>query len=485
MRDLALIGFLGALLLLALKRPFLFTLAYIYVDTVSPQRLSYYLLNSFSVSMYVAILAIAGWLIADRKDVRPAPRQGLMLILLAYVTSTTVYADLPVEAWSKWEWVWKALVFAIFLPFTLRTRLRIEAALLFLVLSAAAIVIVGGIKTVLSGGGYGVLNLMVDNNSGLYESSTISTIAIALIPLILWFTKFGTIFPPDYEPARTAPGSPPSDPNPDRPQFASNQPAPGGRWRRFMVKTFCFALVFACLLMPIGTEARTGLICIAILAILMLRGAKRRFLYMGAAALLGAAAIPFLPASFTSRMETIQGFQGDQSANTRIQVWAWTWDYVQDHPLGGGFEAYRQNRIQVSTVNARTTGEVQIVSTTTQADEGRAYHSAYFEMLGEQGFPGLLLFLLIHGLGLVRMELIRRRYRRAEGEDAWISPLATALQNFQLVYLVGALFVGIVFQPFIWMAIGVQIGFDRVVARRERDPARRPAKADSPLPAVI
>ncbi len=158
MRDLALVGFLGALLLLALKRPFLFALAYIYVDTVSPQRLSYYLLNSFSVSMYVAVLAIAGWLIADKKDgFRPAPRQGLIFLLLVYVTWTTVYADLPVEAWTKWEWVWKALVFAIFLPFTLRTRLRIEAALLFLTLSAATIIIVGGIKTVLSGGGYGVL----------------------------------------------------------------------------------------------------------------------------------------------------------------------------------------------------------------------------------------------------------------------------------------------------------------------------------------
>ncbi len=106
--------------------------------------------------------------------------------------------------------------------------------------------------------------------------------------------------------------------------------------------------------------------------------------------------------------------------------------------MGGGFEAYRQNRIQVSTVNAQTTGEVSVVSSQTQADEGRAYHSAYFEMLGEQGFPGLILFLLIHGIGLVRMELIRRRYRRAEGEDAWIAPLATALQNFQLIYLVGA-----------------------------------------------
>ena len=153
MRDLALVGFLVALLALAVKRPFLFALAYIYVDTVSPQRLSYYLLNSISVSMYVAALAIGAWLVFDRKDVRPAPRQGLILILLAYVTLTTVYADLPVEAWTKWEWVWKALVFAIFLPFTLRTKLRVEAYVLFMVLAASAIVIVGGVKTVLSGGG--------------------------------------------------------------------------------------------------------------------------------------------------------------------------------------------------------------------------------------------------------------------------------------------------------------------------------------------
>ena len=54
----------------------------------------------------------------------------------------------PIEAWIKWEWVWKALVFAIFLPFTLRTRLRIEACLLFLCSVGGAIVIVGGIKTV-------------------------------------------------------------------------------------------------------------------------------------------------------------------------------------------------------------------------------------------------------------------------------------------------------------------------------------------------
>ena len=434
MRDLAFVAFLAGLLALGLKRPFLFVLAYIYVDTVSPQRLSYFLINSIPLSLIVALLAMGGWAIADRKDqLAFSVRQGLLLVLLAYAGVTTLYADFPIDAAEKWDSAWKTIVFAIFLPFTLRTKLRIEAVLLFLTLSAASIIIVGGIKTALGGGGYGVLNLMVDNNSGLYESSTISTVAIALIPIILWFTRHGTIFPPD--------------------------------WR---VKTFAAGLIFACLLMPIGTEARTGLVCIAVLAVLMLRDVKRRFLYIAGAGLLGLAAIPFLPASFTNRMGTMQELQADQSAGTRLAVWAWTWDYAQHHPFGGGFGAYRSNRILVQMVNTQSAGEVQVVTTQTEADEARAYHSAYFEMLGEQGFPGLFLFLTINAIGLVRMEMIRRRYRRRDGETAWIAPLATALQHFQIVYMVGELFVGIAYQSFGWLMFGVQIGFDAWLARREK-----------------
>ena len=95
-------------------------------------------------------------------------------------------------------------------------------------------------------------------------------------------------------------------------------------------------------------------------------------------------------------------------------------------------------------------------------------------MLGEQGFPGLFLFLLIHAIGLVRMEVLRRRYRKAEGEEAWIAPLATALQNAQLVYLAGAVFVGIAWQPLIYMLLGVQIGLDVLVGRKARDEGRVP-----------
>ena len=442
MRDAAFIVFLAAILALGVRRPFIFALAYIYVDTVSPQRLSYYLLNSIPLSMIVAVLAMGGWLLFERKDhFSFTARQGLMMLLLAYCGMTTVYADVPVAAWEKWDWAWKALAFAIFLPLTMRSRLRIEAVLLFLTLSAAAIIIVGGIKTVLSGGGYGVLNLMVDNNSGLYESSIISTVSIALIPIILWLARYGTIFPSD--------------------------------WR---VKIFCYALVFACLLMPIGTEARTGLVCIGVLGLLMMRDMdmKRRFFFAGAACVLAIASIPFLPSSFTQRMETIQGYQADESANTRLAVWGWTLEYVQSRPFGGGFGAYHQNRIQVSTTDVRGGEGLQTVATNTQMDQGRAWHSSYFEMLGEQGWPGLFIFLTIQFISLVRLEIIRRRYRRAEGEDEWIAPLATSLQHFQLIYMIGSAFVQTAFQSFGWFIVAVQIGFDVWLKQRERDERRKP-----------
>ena len=440
MHDLGFVAFIAALLLLGLRRPFLFVLGYAYVDIVSPQRLSYYLLNSVPLSLIFFVAAVGGWLaFDDKRGLRVSVRQVLLVVLLGYCAYTTATADFPAAAAEKWAWVWKALTFAIFLPFTLRTRLRIEALLLFMVLCAASIIIVGGIKTLATGGGYGELNLMVDNNAGLYEGSIISAVAIAIVPLILTLARHGTIFPAD--------------------------------WRVWL---FAGALCFACLLIPIGTQARTGLICIGLLAVLSLRDSRRKLLWAGLMALGVACAVPLLPQSYTQRMNTIQGYKADESASTRLAVWKWTWNYAGDHPGGGGFNAFLGNHLTINLASTAPAVGGQAVRQETTHDEARAYHSSYFEMLGEQGFFGLGLWLLLQALGLFRMEQLRRRFRRAAAADeAWIAPLATALQHGHLIYLVGALFVGIAFQPFVYMLIAAEIGLDGWVRRmRPRAVAR-------------
>jgi O-antigen ligase len=423
--SLAIALFVFAFLALGMRRPFIWVLAYLYVDIVAPQKLAVSLLDPLQISLVAFIAAFGGWAFADYKqDSRWTLRQTLLLLLLIYCGMTTTVADFPVQAAAKWGWVWKALVFAMFLPLALRTRLRIEAVALTMVLSAATIIIIGGIKTAAGGGGYGTLRLLLSDNTGLNEGSIMSCVAIAIIPLIVWLMKHGTVFKPDWK-----------------------------------VKLFGLALIFACLLIPIGTQARTGLLCIAVLAVISLRSIKRRFLYIAGAGLLAAVAIPFLPASYTKRMNTIENHEADQSASTRVAVWMWTLDYVKDHPFGGGFDAFRGNRLTIETRTTEGSGNTEVAEVKEIQDKARAYHSSYFEMLGEQGYFGLALWLWLMLSGLWQMERLRRRWKaRTATDEQWQAPLANALQQALVIYMVGSLFVGIAFQPFVFMLIGLQCG---------------------------
>ncbi|MDP2131228.1 MAG: DUF5935 domain-containing protein [Erythrobacter sp.] len=458
MLDLAFLAFIGYVLVLGIRRPFLWVLLYVYIDILAPQRIGYSVIASLPVSLIAFAAAFGGWLALDRKQgARFTIRQGLMLALLVYCWWTTGNADFPAEAATKWDWVWKALLFAIFLPLTLTTRARIEGLALMLVLAIATIVIGTGMKTVLGGGGYENLKFFVNDNSGIYESSTLATVAIGLIPMIWWFVRHGTVF---------------------RPHWA--------------VTAFAAALTFACLLVPIGTEARTGLLCIAALGVLMLRYTRHRLLFIAGAGVLGLTALPFLPQSYYERMATIAAPGGDESASTRVAVWQWTLDYVDEKPFGGGFDAYRGNRFSYVMPVKEVAGNTTTVEYKEVVDEGRAFHSAIFEVLGEQGWPGLAIWLALHGLGLWQMERIQRRWRGREDEaERWIAPFAAALQMGAVIYLVGALFQGIAYQPVMLMLVGLQIGLhsycqriDSARALLDRSTARKQATDDKMRGAV-
>jgi len=443
MLDLAFLAFIGFILVLGLRRPFLWVLLYVYIDIIAPQRIGYSIIQTIPVSLIAFGAAFGGWLLLDRKEgFRFSLRQGLILALLLYCWWTTGNADFPEDAATKWDWVWKALLFALFLPFTLTTRARLEGLALILVLSIATIVIGTGMKTVLGGGGYENLKFFVNDNSGIYESSTLATVAIALTPMIAWFTRYGTIYKPQWP-----------------------------------VTVFAVALIFACLLVPIGTEARTGLVCIAALGVMLLRYVKQRVLFMAAGAVLGLTALPFLPPSYYERMATIAQPGGDESASTRVAVWNWTLEYAEENPFGGGFDAYRGNRFTYELPVTEEVGNTTSVEFREVVDEGRAYHSAIFELLGEQGYPGLTIWLLLHGLGVWQMERLRRRWRQKLNKDlaedeAWIAPFATALQLASLVYIVGALFQGIAYQPVMLMIIGLQIGLQNYCKRIDSERAK-------------
>ena len=179
------------------------------------------------------------------------------------------------------------------------------------------------------------------------------------------------------------------------------------------------------------------------------------------------ASIPFLPESLTGRMSTIKTYEEDSSASTRLAVWGWTLDFVKDNPFGGGFGAHRLNRVEIVT-QART-GDENNVSTSTNVveDKARAFHSAYFEVLGEHGYPGFALFMALLIVGLVQLGRLRRRYRDSE-TDQWISDLARALRHTLIIYMVGSLFIGVAFQSMLYFVLAFTAALVQLSARRER-----------------
>ena len=110
---------------------------------------------------------------------------------------------------------------------------------------------------------------------------------------------------------------------------------------------------------------------------------------MGGAAVAVLAAVLFHPGSdWADRMSTITQYNTEGSSLGRILVWEWTLHFVQSHPFGGGFNAYVVDTITFPALD--DVGAPIVI-------HGKAFHSMYFEALGEHGWPGLGLLLGLAG----------------------------------------------------------------------------------------
>ena len=128
------------------------------------------------------------------------------------------------------------------------------------------------------------------------------------------------------------------------------------------------------------------------------------------------------------------GSSDDQIFQEFVQEYGTT---VVAAPMGGGFNAF-----EVNGLNGPPAVEGGVAA-------GKAFHSVYFEVLGEHGYPGAILY---GGLILTSFALLRGASRRARGrpEMAACADLASALQVSLVTLLACGAFIGIAFQPMIF-----------------------------------
>lgn len=411
------LSFLG----LGIVAPFILTLGYVWVDTFQPQHITYIILNQLPDAMIMGIAALAGYFLMDR---RSPPRitltTVLTLLLGCWVTATMFWAEVPVAGWEYWDWAFKAVMFSAFVPLAIRSRVQIEAFMQVYVFSLAANFVPFGAKVLLSGGGYGRNLGLQGGNAGLSEGEFLSTVVLMSIPLALHLSRHTQLLP-----------------------------------RTRLVKLGYIGLVGCALLTALGTYERTALVGMVALGGYMLMRSRHKLAFGLCLAVVAATIAYIMSAAWTERISTLTDPTANSSALTRLLVWAWTLKYVVAHPFGGGFDCFLIDRIEYPDGHAAF---------------GHAFESSYFQILGEQGWVGIALFL---GVLLWTMFGLRRLTRRTRGIPhlAWCADMSEAVQAGLVVFMTAGAFVDIAFQPELWYFIAMSVSLREYVRRVERQTA--------------
>ncbi len=203
-----------------------------------------------------------------------------------------------------------------------------------------------------------------------------------------------------------------------------------------------------------GTQSRGA--TLAVLAStgfywLFLSRRKSRDLVLAGALLVGAIAVA--PPSYLSRMQTLENYSDDNSAQGRLRAWGAAIRMAFDYPLGvgaGNFNSAYGRYYRPSNLTGWA------------SNRWISAHSVYFKVLGEYGFGGLLVLLALIGTSLAEAVRCVRRIRATPEafpfEAAWPGALGLGLTG----YAVGGAFLGGVAYPHLFMVTGLIIAIRRV-----------------------
>ncbi|MCB1722108.1 MAG: putative O-glycosylation ligase, exosortase A system-associated [Chromatiaceae bacterium] len=211
----------------------------------------------------------------------------------------------------------------------------------------------------------------------------------------------------------------------------------------------------------LGTQSRGAFLAIAMMSfVLWWRAPKKLLLGMGLV-LCAVLALMIMPWTLQEKISSITEYEQDASAVGRLNAWETALNVANSRPLGAGFDMY--NPVTWAIYSPKTTekraSDPSII---------RAAHSIYFQVLGEHGWFGLLLFLL---LGWLVWRTAARLRKRATGnaELQWVVHLAGMCQVALVGYAVGGAFLSLAYFDLPYNLLVVVVVTERWLDAWQRD----------------
>ena len=200
------------------------------------------------------------------------------------------------------------------------------------------------------------------------------------------------------------------------------------KWIRYGLWLSFLGSIFSVIL----TYSRGGLLGLGVVLLMIAFMSRYRIVALAGIAAVVFMTLSFAPQQWTDRMDKAAHGDIDSSAEQRLIGWRTGWNMVMDYPItGGGLDAYPDVVVFRHYQPEEMPGG--------RASEGP--HSIYFQVLGEQGFVGLALFVALLASCILSLHQLRRQAKRIS-RSHWIIPYTRMFEVSLAAFMVSGAFLG-------------------------------------------
>jgi putative inorganic carbon (HCO3(-)) transporter len=385
MRDMILGPLIFGLAAYGLVHPWVGMLGWTWLSIMNPHAYSWRL-SSMPVAAVMAGATLFGFLLTkDRRQFFVTRETAVLMLFMLWMCITLPFSidfDQSVPLWNR---VMKIDMMILAAMVVLYSRQHLVALVWVLVGSIGFYGVKGGLFTLATGGSYRVWG---PEGSYVEGNNEIALAFVMTIPLMRFL-----------------------------------QLTASSRWVR---RGLSIAMLL-CAVAALGSQSRGALLALAAMAaVLWWRGDKK---LVGIVVLLvaGTAMLSFMPEQWWDRMGTINTYEQDDSAKGRINAWWMAWNLAKSNFFGGGFMVSEPSIFAMYAPDPR---------------DVHAAHSIYFMVLGEQGFVGLFLFLLLWSFVWFTAGRLRTQGRKLP-QTLWLSHLGAMCQVSLAGYATGGAFLSL------------------------------------------
>lgn len=316
----------------------------------------------------------------------------LIFALHGFFCASLAYSGL-VSNWEIYTTLLKTMLFCILMPALVTNRFGIHSIVLMIVLGISFHGVLDGLKFISSAGSHKAQSIgkFGDNNY-------LGMIVLMGVPFLFYLVK-----------------------------YSSNK----------ISKYFFAVVLFLNILTIVATQSRGALSGSLVIAFLYILNTKRKFIGIVFLSFSVFFISEMATDSWKTRMQSIQTAQEDSSFLGRVRAWQVSSAIALGNPVfGGGFRAVQSH--PVWNQFKYSAGILPFVEVDTETRSGIAAHSIWFEVLGDQGFVGLFLFLLL----IINAFLTRRDIKKLNNTKSNVDVWAMDLANVTVLSLIAYCFCG-------------------------------------------